>query len=172
MKKQLTRKATRDVQKISKVSLTDEEMNSLKETFDLFDADGSGILETDEIGKALEGSNLEKRNPVVFKLISELNTVSGAIDFDSFVNTIINKLGDTKSRYGIRKIFELYDSDDTGTINFEKLKAISKELGESLNDEELQDMLHFIHVQNNTEAHEEINFEEFYQIVSKKYMKK
>lgn len=172
MRKQLTRKATRDVQKISKVSLSDEELNQLKEAFDLFDVDGSGIIETEEIGRALEDSNLERRNPVVFRLINELKDVNGAIDFDSFVNTLINKLGDTKSRYGIRKIFELYDADDSGTVNFEKLKAIAKELGESMNDEELEDMLHFIHIQNGTESNTEISFEEFYNVVSKKYLNK
>ena len=37
-----------------------------------------------------------------------------------------------------------------------------------MNDEEIKEMMHHIHVLNKTENKEEITFEEFYDIVSKK----
>ncbi len=41
-------------------------------------------------------------------------------------------------------------------------------MGETMNDKELEDMMHHVHVLNRTENPGEISLEEFYQIVTKK----
>jgi Ca2+-binding EF-hand superfamily protein len=43
---------------------------------------------------------------------------------------------------------------------------VAKELGETMNDDELREMMHHIHVLKKTEEADSINFEEFYQIVT------
>lgn len=35
------------------------------------------------------------------------------------------------------KIFNLYDSEQSGSIDFEKIKKVCKELGETMTDEEI-----------------------------------
>lgn len=71
-------------------------------------------------------------------------------------------MGDNKSQEGVQKLFNLYDNDQSGMIDFEKIKRISKELGETMNDQEIKDMMHHVHVLNRTENDQEISFEEFY----------
>ena len=39
------------------------------------------------------------------------------------------------------KIFKLFDSNETGVITIEDLRRVSRELGESLSEEELQEMI-------------------------------
>jgi Ca2+-binding EF-hand superfamily protein len=39
------------------------------------------------------------------------------------------------------KVFKLFDEDGTGKISLKNLKKISVEIGESIADEELQDMI-------------------------------
>jgi centrin-3 len=41
----------------------------------------------------------------------------------------------------IRRAFKLFDDDDKGTINLRKLSRVAQELGENLDDEELETMI-------------------------------
>ena len=46
-------------------TLDKEELEELKSCFDLFDEDGSGVIDPPEIKKALESLGLDKRNAIV-----------------------------------------------------------------------------------------------------------
>ncbi len=74
-------------------------------------------------------------------MIEELDKVGSEITFDMFLNAITSKLGDKETKDGIRKIFDLFDDDDTETINFDNLKRVARELGETMTSEELEEML-------------------------------
>ena len=41
----------------------------------------------------------------------------------------------------IKKAFALFDDDSTGKINLRNLKRVAKEIGENIDDEELQAMI-------------------------------
>ena len=148
-------------------TLTEEEVADLKETFDLFDEDKSGTIDPEEITKAMNNMDLQKRNPIVYSIISHLEKLPGPLNFEDFVDAIQDKLGDTKSREGLRKLFDFYIMDDeTDVIKFQNLKKVAKELGETMNDDELAEMMHHIHVLNRTEKKEEITFDDFYEIIT------
>jgi centrin-1 len=158
--------------KVPKIrTFTEEEIEELRETFDLFDEDKSGTIDPAEITKALTNMDLERRNPPVYNIINHLQSYQGPMDFETFLDAIQEKLGDTKSKEGMRKLFDFYllgDESGTDTIKFDNLKKVARDLGESMNDDELKKMLHHIHVLNRTEDPEGITFEEFYEIVTKR----
>ena len=41
----------------------------------------------------------------------------------------------------IKKAFKLFDDDNTGTISLRNLRRVAKEIGENMDDEELQAMI-------------------------------
>ncbi len=50
-------------------------------------------------------------------------------------------MGNRETRDGINKIFDLFDDDNTGTINLNNIKRVAKELGETMSLDELKEML-------------------------------
>ena len=61
------------------------------------------------------------------------------------------------------KAFRLFDDDETGKITFKNLKRVCKELGESLTDEELQEMID----EADRDGDGEINQDEFLRVMRK-----
>ena len=101
-------------------------------------------------------------------MITGLRKMNRPIKFDEFLEIVCSKAGDTKSKEGMAKVFELWDHEGNGYIDFESFKRIAKELGETLNDDELVEMMHNASIINNTESNQSFNFDEFYNIVTKK----
>lgn len=72
---------------------------------------------------------LDKRNEIVFNLLTDLQSKDRPIDFEEFLEIIYNRLGDCKTSEGLFKVFNLYDNDMAGVIDIEKMKQAAKELG-------------------------------------------
>jgi Ca2+-binding EF-hand superfamily protein len=147
--------------------LTAEDYEELKSTFEVFDEDQSGTIDPSEINKVLEELGLDKRNPFVLSLIHGLRDQNKPVTFDEFLNIVGSRVGETKTKDGLKRVFALYDKDENGSIDFEEFKAISKQLHENLNDDDLLEMLHSTHVNYKTATNEGVSFDEFYTIVSK-----
>lgn len=79
------------------------------------------------------------------------------------------KIGDVKTKEGLKTVFKLVDKDEDDFINYDELKQLSRLAGDYINDEEILEMLHSLHVNNKTNNNEGMFFEEFYQIVTKYY---
>lgn len=90
----------------------------MKSTFDLFDEEGTGSINPEEIQKILQELGLDKRNESVFQMIKDLEKKGKTINFDDFLEVVYSKLGDTKTKEGLLKIFNLYDLESEGFINF------------------------------------------------------
>jgi Ca2+-binding EF-hand superfamily protein len=147
------------------VGLTEDEIEEIREAFNLFDTDGSGTIDPKELKAAMQSLGFENKNPTIYAMIADLEKAAGGgdIDFDTFLEAITAKLGDKETRGGIQKIFELFDDDDTRSINLNNLQRVAKELGETMTVEELQEML-----ERAASDGQEISPEDFYTIMTKR----
>ncbi len=66
----------------------------------------------------LEELGLDRRNPFVLNLINGLKDKNKPIGLDEFIDTIASRVGETKTKDGIRRIFALFDKDDNGVVDF------------------------------------------------------
>ena len=74
--------------------------------------------------------------------------------------------GDRDSPEEIRRVFKLFDDDETGKISFRNLKRVAREpLGENMTDEELQEMINKADIDGDGE----VNEEEFLRIMTYKH---
>ena len=156
------------IKKVEKPGLSTEEVDEIKQAFDLFDTNGTGKIDPKEFKAAMQSLGFGNKNPIIYQLIADLDTPdaekNGGISFDDFVDAVNDKLGDKESKEGIRRIFDLFiDDPKANTITLTSLKKVSKELGENLSDEELKDMF-----ERSSKNGVELTFEEFYDIMIKK----
>merc|ERR1719401_2661729 len=147
-----------------KPGLTEDEIEDIREAFNLFDTDGSGTIDPGELKAAMRSLGFETKNPTIFEMIADLDADGNCIGFDDFLDAITSKLGDKETRDGIQKIFNLFDDDKTGMISLKNLKRVSKELGETMTDEELREMIE----RADSNGDGMITAEDFYQIMTKK----
>ncbi|NWZ23952.1 CETN1 protein, partial [Asarcornis scutulata] len=126
--------------------LSDQQRLQLREAFDLFDADGSGQMDTRvcflfwQITMRALGCKLRKEE--MRRILSQVDEEgSGKINFESFLQVMAQKMAEPYSKKEILKGFKLFDCDGTGKISFEKLKLVATEVGEDITDEELQEMI-------------------------------
>ncbi len=148
---------------IERPGLTEDEIEEIREAFNLFDTDNSGMIDPKELKAAMQSLGFESKNPTIYQMIADLEHEGPSIDFDTFLRAITEKLGDKESRGGIGKIFQLFDNENAGSINLENLRRVAKELGETMTPDELKEMLE----RASSDGHE-ITFEDFYNIMTKK----
>ncbi|CAD7931355.1 unnamed protein product [Amoebophrya sp. A25] len=145
--------------------LTEDEIDEIREAFNLFDTTGSGTIDPKELKHAMQSLGFDSKNPTVFQMIQELDRdVSGMIEFEQFLDAITSKLGDKETREGIFRIHALFDDDKTGAITVKNLQRVAKELGETMSEEELREMIERADSMGNGE----ISVEDFYTIMTKK----
>jgi Ca2+-binding EF-hand superfamily protein len=162
------KKSKQVTKKVERPGLSQDEVDEIRQAFDLFDTNQSGKIDPKELKSAMQSLGFDTKNPTIFQLIADLDTPEnakrGGIDFDSFVEAINNKLGDKETRDGIERIFNLFiDDPNQNTITLSSLRRIARELGEQMSSEELKDML-----ERASSNGTELTFEEFYDIMTKK----
>ena len=115
--------------------LTQEDYEELRNTFEVFDEDGSGTIDPVEINKVLEELGLDKRNPFILSLIHALRDKNKPINFEEFLEIVGTKVGDTKTKEGLKRIFALFDKNEDGIIEFQEFKNVAKWIKDALNDD-------------------------------------
>lgn len=68
------------------------------------------------------------------------------------------KVGDIKTKEGLRTIFKHMDKDDDDYINYDELKQLSRIAGDNINDEDILEMLHSIFINHKTTNNEGLYF--------------
>ncbi|KAL7472577.1 hypothetical protein ACHAXS_012946 [Conticribra weissflogii] len=145
--------------------LTDDEIEELRQAFDLFDTDGSGTIDPKELRAAMQSLGFEAKNQTIYQMIQDIDKDgTGEIEFDEFLDLMTSRLAGSDTKEDIQKIFELFDDDKTGYISLQNLKRVAHELGETMNDSELLEMIE----RADADQDGQISPEEFYTIMTQK----
>eukprot|EP00965_Chrysotila_dentata_P237964 6202219-Pleurochrysis_carterae.AAC.1 len=125
--------------KAKKPGLSEEQVEEIREAFNLFDTDHSGSIDYRELKAAMRALGFEVKKEELRKMITDIDADgSGQIEFPEFLEMMTGKMGEKDTKEEILKVFKLFDDDSTGKISFKNLKRVAKELGENMTEEELQ----------------------------------
>mmetsp|Transcript_13605 Transcript_13605/g.16200 ORF Transcript_13605/g.16200 Transcript_13605/m.16200 type:complete len:117 (+) Transcript_13605:210-560(+) len=85
---------------------------------------------------------LQVKKAQVIKFVHEVDPRNeGSINYDQYMDIMTERYSERDPDEEIMKAFRLFDQDGSGTINIRNMRAIARELGESLSDEELKAMI-------------------------------
>merc|ERR1712006_81427 len=94
---------------------TQQQLEEIKEAFELFDIDGSGTIDAKELGTAMRALGMDAKKEEIRKMIEDIDKDgSGTIDLDEFQTMMTARIGDAQSREERMKLFALFDDDSTG----------------------------------------------------------
>eukprot|EP00386_Alphamonas_edax_P015879 GDKI01048515.1.p1 GENE.GDKI01048515.1~~GDKI01048515.1.p1 ORF type:complete len:181 (+),score=56.69 GDKI01048515.1:67-609(+) len=125
-----------------KTGLSEEQLEELREAFNLFDTDHSGAIDSRELKAAMRALGFDVKKEQVRKMLQEIGKdPNSTVNFEEFCELMAGRMADKYSKEEIIKVFKLFDDDDTGKISFRNLKRVAQELGEGLTDEELMEMI-------------------------------
>ena len=84
--------------KVERPGLTEDEIEELREAFNLFDTEATGKIDPRELKSAMQSLGFESKNPTIFNIIADLEGLGREVDFEEFLDGITSKLGDKESR--------------------------------------------------------------------------
>ena len=145
--------------------LTKKELELLKRAFDLYDVDHTGKADIKEIVDTLINCGYDKKNPVLFQVIADLDTPeaakNGGITYFDLIDDINTKLFDKTSKEALSNLYSIF-VDDSNSIRKETLKEICDQIGKEYDDETLHETLEKLKMYGT-----DISYEEFESIVLK-----
>ena len=145
--------------------LSPEQVEEIKEAFNIFDVDASGSIDYKELKAAMKALGVQVKKEELKKMITDVDADgSGSVEFPEFLTMMTAKMSTNDSKEDVKKVFGMFDEAGTGKITFKDLKKICKELGENLTDEEIQGMLD--HADKSNLGY--VNMDDFYRLMKKK----
>ncbi|KAI0281301.1 EF-hand [Russula aff. rugulosa BPL654] len=143
--------------------LSDEQKQEIKEAFELFDTDKDGAVDYHELKVAMRALGFDLKKAEVLKTLRDHDkTGHGLLEYDDFVKIMTEKILARDPMEEIRRAFQLFDDDNTGKISIRNLRRVAKEIGDRLEDDELQAMIDEFDLDQDGE----INEQEFFAIMT------
>lgn len=137
----------------------------IKQAFDMFDRDNTGTISPSDMKLYLKKQGLESKNPTIFHMINNLKTDDlEKVNFGEFLDLLASEGVDYNSAEEIQKLFSIFDVDKTGFIELSNLRRIVKEVGESLEEADIIELLR----KSDLDGDGRVSFQDLYNIMNKR----
>ena len=126
---------------INKV-ITDMQLEEFRDAFRMFDTDGSGAINADELRALMESVGQAPTEQELANMIAAADVDGSAtVDFAEFCTLMAHKMTDEKSQSSIKKSFEVFDADRSGKIDVNELRRIMCNLGEEVTMSQVESLI-------------------------------
>merc|ERR1711972_886812 len=114
----------------------------LEEAFRLFDREGDGQIETQELSNLLWSLGLQPSREEVESLLLEMDSDrSGTVDVEEFLLAMARVLDERNAKDEVGEVFAIIDQDRDGVISREDIATTLLSLGQQVTDQQVSAML-------------------------------
>lgn len=146
--------------------LTRAEIAEYKEVFSMFDMDGDGTVDANELGTVMATLGVNPTAAEIAEMIEQVDTdKNGTIDFAEFCNLMVSKTKGTEDPIQEAKmIFGMIDKDGDGFINRTDLETVVATVSWGMTDRppREQDVTDMLSIKG---ANGKVSFEQFLDIM-------
>ena len=125
--------------------LTDSQRAEFQTAFDIFDKNGDRRISTRELAIMIHsatGPNANFTIEDIQKLIQEVDTDAGTIDFEEFVQMMQGRLQEVDVQEEIVEAFRVFDKERTGFVAIDDVKKVLLKMGDgNVTKEEVNEIL-------------------------------
>jgi centrin-1 len=156
MKKQKVEKNQKLLQAVYNFRLSKDQQKDLETSFDIFDKDGTGNIDTKDLKVILRALGFEPQEDEIKRLLSKINRSddedanhkgfsSNTIDFNEFLKIMKSKLSESEEIKDLKVGFYNFVDNEVAEkdtfITLDSLKQIASDLKEDVSMEELKEMM-------------------------------
>ena len=146
-------------------SLSEETKADYMDAFNMFDTNHDGTINSQKIGELMRKLG---KNPTEAQLSQIIRNIakndSKQIGFDEFVELMEQKNRENDPEIEIINMFQIFNKENNGLISNEELFHIIRTFGETLTDEEIQEII----TEADVDGDGFINYEEFVRMMMAK----
>ena len=145
--------------------LSEEQITEFEKAFLLFDDDGDGAVNKEELGAVMESLGQSLNETDLQELINNVDQVDNKIDLSCFLNIMgILKSKDIRVEEDMREVFNVLDIDGSGFISTKELKQVMTDLGDNPSDSEVEELMRYADIDGDGK----VSYEEFVTIIRAK----
>ena len=140
-------------------NISQQKLLEYKDVFVLFDVDGNGTIDVQEMKEVMHAIGKDATNEEVLHMMEFVDDDgSGEIDFDEFVNLMERSINNETAKVlkennetsrDWRTAFDIFDADRDGLLSADDLASSLKSFGRILSKSEAQAMIDDVGVNNN-----------------------
>ena len=134
----------------NQVAQPDIQPSEIKEIFGLFDKSSSGFVRTQELGTLVRAINLNPSEAEIIEMMKKVDpNGSGQFNLQSLEGLIRERGKDPDTLQDVIDALKVFDSDHDGKISVEEFTYAMVNMGEQMNDQEIQEIISDSQLVNN-----------------------
>jgi centrin-1 len=141
---------------------TEEDILAIKEAFDTYDSNKTGLLTPNDLKVALFHNGFQASKETVYNIIAEYDEdCLGGVTFDAFMTIISGEPTEQEAEAELKRVFRKMDRDNKGYLDPKDLINLLRSLGEQWEQSDLD----YIFERVDQEEGSRVTYEQFKKIM-------